>query len=249
MDDEYGPATYGDRIAEVYDEIYREVPFSGDPAATVAFLRSVAGTGPALELGVGTGRIALRLVAEGVDVHGIDASEAMVEKLRAKPGGDGVAVTVGDFARFSLEPRFGLIYVVFNTFFGLLTQDDQVACFKAVADHLADDGAFVLEAFIPDQSRFDRGQRVSAIDVGTDRIALEVSRYDRVEQTIQSQYVVVRENGVRLYPIRIRYAPPAELDLMARLAGLRLRERWADWDRSPLGASSTKHVSVWELAR
>jgi Methyltransferase domain len=249
VDEEYGPETYGDRIADVYDELYGEVPFSGDPSATVTFLRSVAGTGPVLELGIGTGRIALPLHAAGVEVHGIDASEKMVERLRAKPGGAEISVTIGDFARFTLRSRFGLVYVVFNTFFGLLSQDDQVSCFQAVAEHLAQDGTFVIEAFIPDPTRFDRGQRVSAVDVDPDEIQLEVSRLDALTQTIRSHRVVIREDGVQLYPIQIRYTPPAELDLMARLAGLRLRERWANWDRTPLQPSSTKHISVWEPAR
>jgi hypothetical protein len=182
-------------------------------------------------------------------VHGIDASHKMVERLRAKPGGADIPVTIGDFAKFQLERRFGLVYVVFNTFFGLLSQDDQVAGFQAVADHLADDGAFVMEAFVPDSTRFDRGQRVSAITVEPNEVALEVTRHDALTQRSTSQHVVIREDGVRLYPVHIRYAPPAELDLMARLAGLRLRECWANWDRSPLDASSSKHISVWERAR
>lgn len=245
-DDGFGPSTYGDRIAEVYDEIYREVPYAGDVSTSVAFLASLAGTGPALELGIGTGRVALPLAATGVEVHGIDASEAMVERLRSKPGGDAIPVTIGDFSDFSLDTTFTVIYVPFNTFFGLLTQDDQVACFRAVARHLAPGGVFVMEAFVFDAGMFDRGQRVSAINVEPDRVSLEVTKSDPMAQRTDSQHVVIREDGIRLFPVKIRYAHVPELELMARLAGMRLRERWADWDRSPFSSGSGKHISVWE---
>jgi SAM-dependent methyltransferase len=244
--DEYGPATYGDRIAEIYDEWYADAPVLGDVAAIVAFLRGLAGEGAALELGIGTGRVAVPLRAAGVEVHGIDASRPMVDRLRQKTG-DGIPVTIGDFRDFSLEARFRLVYVVFNTFFGLLSQDDRVTYFRAIARHLTDDGAFVMEAFVPDPARFDRGQRVSASRVEPDVAALEVSTHDALEQRTNSQHVVIRTDDVRLYPVKIRYAYVSELDLMARLAGMRLRERWGDWDRSPLSSGSTKHVSVWEL--
>jgi SAM-dependent methyltransferase len=245
--DEYGSSTYGDRIADIYDDVYGEVPFSGDVASTVGFLRDVAGDGPMLELGIGTGRVALPLRRAGVDVAGIDASRAMVARLAAKPGGDAIPVTIADFARFGLDGRFRAVYVVFNTFFGLLSQDDQVACFSSVARHLTADGVFVIEAFVPDLGRFDRGQRVSAIDVGLDGVRLEVSSHDPLEQRTTSQHVFLGRDGVRLFPVQIRYASIPELDLMARLAGMRPRERWADWDRSPLTATSPKHVSVYEL--
>jgi SAM-dependent methyltransferase len=246
--DDFAASTYGDRIADVYDDIYAEVPFSGDVSTTVAFLRDLAGDGPMLELGIGTGRVALPLREAGVDVAGIDASRAMVAKLAAKPGGDGIAVTIGDFAEFDLGRRFRAVYVVFNTFFGLLTQDAQVSCFGAVARHLLPDGVFVIEAFVPDLARFDRGQRVSAIDVGIDGVRLEVTKHDAIEQRTTSQHLFLDESGVRLFPVAIRWASIAELDLMARLAGMRVRERWADWDRSALSASSPKHVSVYALA-
>jgi SAM-dependent methyltransferase len=245
-DDPYGPATYGDRIAGIYDDLYAEVPYAGEVATTVAFLSSLAGAGPALEMGIGTGRVALPLAAAGVEVHGIDASVAMVERLHAKTGGDVIPVTIGDFADFSLDTRFTLIYVPFNTFFALLTQDDQVNCFRAAARHLMPDGVFVVEAFVPDIARFDRGQRVSAIQIEPDLVSLEVTKHDQIAQSSDSQHVILREDGIRFYPVKIRYAYISELDLMARLAGLRLRERWADWDRSPLTTGSQKHISVWE---
>jgi hypothetical protein len=141
------------------------------------------------------------------------------------------------------------VYVVFNTFFALPTQDEQVTCFRAVARHLTDDGAFAMTAFVPDPTRWDRNQRVSAIHVGTDEVRLEVTTHDPVEQRSTSQHVVLRDGTVELYPVRIRYAWPSELDLMARLAGMRLRERWGGWNRDPLSAGSTEHVSVWELDR
>ena len=246
--DEYGPDTYGERVAEVYDEWYAELPFGGEIGVTVSFLRELAADGSALELGIGTGRVALPLRQAGVDVHGIDASAAMVERLRAKPGGADIPVTMGDFCDFSLGKRFRVVYVVFNTFFGLLTQDDQISCMRAVARHLDDDGAFVIEAFVPDPSRFDRGQRVSAIRVEPDAVALEVSQHDPLAQRTDSQHVVMQPDGVRLYPVKVRYAYVSELDLMAKLAGMQLRERWADWDRTPISGESPKHVSVWEVA-
>jgi hypothetical protein len=245
---EYATSTYGDLIADIYDEVYGEVPFSGDVSTTIAFLRDLAGDGPMLELGIGTGRVALPLHESGVDVAGIDASRAMIGKLSAKPGGDRIPVEIRDFATFDLGRRFRAIFVVFNTFFGLLSQDDQVSCFASVAAHLTDDGVFVIEAFVPDLGRFDRGQRVSAIDVGVDGVRLEVSKHDPIEQRTTSQHLILDRDGARLFPVRIRYATIAELDLMARLAGMRVRERWADWDRSPLSATSPKHVSVYELA-
>jgi hypothetical protein len=168
--------------------------------------------------------------------------------MRAKPGGADIPVTIGDFREFSFEERFHLVYVVFNTFFGLLMQDDQVTCFQSIARHLTEDGAFVMEAFVPDVARFDRGQRVGAVGVRSDEVEFDVSTHDPVTQQTVAQHVVVREDGIRLYPVKIRYAYPPELDLMARLAGLRLRERFGDWDRRPFSADSGKHISVWEPA-
>jgi hypothetical protein len=182
-----------------------------------------------------------------VEVHGIDASEAMVAKLRAKPGGDAIPVTIRDFSDFSLDERFPLVYVVFNTFFSLLTQDDQVACFRAVARHLSPGGAFVMQAFVPDVTRFDaHNQRTATETVGVDQVTLETSEHDPIAQRTDSQYVVIQQGRIDLYPVRIRYAYVSELDLMARLAGFQLRERWSDWDRSPFRGARTAHVSVWE---
>jgi hypothetical protein len=243
--EDYGPSTYGDRIAETYDSWYR-FPEDTDGAAT--FLAAAAGKGPALELAIGTGRVALPLAARGLEVHGIDASRAMIDRLREKPGGEAIPVTVGDFADVGVDGRFGLIFVVFNTFFALLSQDEQVRCMRNVAEHLFDDGAFVLEAFVPDPTRFDRGQRVDAVQIGLDEVKLDVARHDPVEQRVDAMHLLIGPDGTTTYPVRLRYAWPAELDLMARLAGLRLRERWGGWSREPYTGEG-KHVSVYEHDR
>jgi SAM-dependent methyltransferase len=188
------------------------------------------------------------LAARGVQVHGIDASAAMVERLRAKPGGDAVAVTFGDFAGVPVEGRYRLVYVVFNTFFALLTQDDQLRCFAAVADRLAPGGAFLLSGFVPDPTLYSGGQSVRTTEVGLDRARLDLARHDPVAQRVDFQHVLLTEGGIGLYPGALRYAWPSELDLMARLAGLRLRERWGGWRREPFGADSGLHVSVYEQA-
>lgn len=242
MSGEYDASTYGERMAEVYDQWVR-VPKNAD--AVVAFLAGLAGRGPVLELGIGTGRIALPLSQRGVELHGIDASPSMVAKLKAKPGGDRIRITIGDFATVPVEGRFSLVFVVFNTFFGLLTQEDQIGCFEAVARHLVDDGLFVIEAFVPDLSRFDRGQRVEALSVDVEAVVLDASVHDRVAQRIVAQHVLMSNRGVQLYPVKLRYAWPSELDLMARLAGLRLRERWSGWNRERFSAASASHVSVY----
>ena len=244
---DYGPSTYGDRSADVYDRMPQVANRDVDTA--VATLAALAGSGPVLELGIGTGRLALPLAARGLAVHGIDASSAMVEKLRAKPGGAAIPVTIADFADVAVAGRFSLIFVAFNTFFALLTQDDQVRCFARVAEHLTATGVFVIEAFVPDPTRFDRGQRVGVIDLGVDRLQLEASVHDPLNQRIRSQHVVVSGDGaLRLFPVQVRYVWPSELDLMGKLAGLTLRARWADWGRSPFTAASRTHVSVYARA-
>jgi SAM-dependent methyltransferase len=245
---EYGPDTYGDRWAGVYDDWTARYAPTSDPERVADRLAELAGGGAALELAIGTGRIALPLQARGVRVRGIDASEAMVAKLRAKPGGEDIDVALGDFADVAVDGTYGLVFVVFNTFFALLTQDDQVRCFANVAPRLAAGGVFVIEAFFPDVSRFDRGQRLAAVAVETDGMHLEADTHDPVTQRVDSLHVVVADGDLHTFPVRLRYAWPSELDLMARLAGLRLRERWGGWDREPFTASSPGHVSVYERA-
>jgi SAM-dependent methyltransferase len=241
----YRPETYGDRIADVYDALMTVLP---DPADCADRLAELAGPGPALELGIGTGRVALPLASRGVEVHGIDASEAMVERLRAKPGGDAITVTFGDFADVPVEGSYPLVYVVFNTFFSLLTQEDQVRCFAAVAGHLALGGAFVVTGFVPDQTLHPGGQSVRTVQLGLDQVRLDAALHDPVAQRVDFQHVVLSGGGIRLYPGAVRYAWPSELDLMARLAGLRLRERWGGWRREPFDRASGGHVSVYEHA-
>jgi len=241
---------YGQRWAEIYDQ-FTTWRFGPEAAAeTVSFLAARAGPGPVLELGVGTGRIALPLAERGIDVHGIDASSAMVERLRAKPGGDGITVTIGDFADVDIGAgrSFPLVFVVFNTLFALLTQDDQVRCFANVAARLAEGGAFVVEAFVPDVTLYDRGQRVSVTRMEPDAVQLDVGHHDVATQRVSARHVHLTEDGLRLYPVELRYAWPSELDLMARLAGLRLRERFGGWQGEPFGSNSGRHVSVYEQA-
>jgi SAM-dependent methyltransferase len=240
---DYDASTYGDRMAEVYDEWFA-VP--SDTEDTVGFLADLAGPGPVLELGIGTGRIALPLAQKGYEVHGIDASETMVKKLRSKAGGEDIPVTIGDFAKVDVEGAFSLVYVVFNTLFALLSQEDQVRCFSNVARRLREGGVFAIEAFVPDMTRWDRDQRVEAQHVEKDSVVLGAAILDPVAQRITSNHLHVSEKGVKMYPVRLRYAWPSELDLMARLAGLRLRERWGGWHREPFAASSAKHISVYD---
>jgi hypothetical protein len=238
----YGSATYGDRIAEIYDDLYQ---FPTQTEAAVDLLAELAGPGPALELGIGTGRLAIPLSARGVTVHGVDASDAMVAKLRDKPGGPDIDVVIGDFAAVPGDTPCQLVYVAFNTFFALLSQEDQLRCFGRVAARLVPGGRFLLEAFVPDLARFDRGQRTSNSHVLTDGVVLEVSAHHPAGQRVDSAHVVISESGTRIYPVQIRYCWPSELDLMARLAGLTLEDRWADWRRSPFTDDSAGHVSVW----
>jgi SAM-dependent methyltransferase len=238
----YEPTTYGERIATVYDVLYPPGPDTEDAAELLAKL---AGGGRALELGIGTGRLALPLSGRGVDVHGIDVSEAMAAELQRKPGGDRIPVTIGDFTDVPAEGTFELIFVAFNTFFVLMTQERQVRCFQAVADHLAPDGAFVIEAFVPDPARFDRGQRTATTLLSGDWLILESAVHDAVAQRVRSVHTLISAQETRLYPVELRYAWPSELDLMAQLAGLRLEYRWAGWRREEFTDSSPKHVSVY----
>lgn len=239
--DEYIATTYGDHLADVYDQW-----FGAYEDAAIETLAQLAQGGPALELGVGTGRIALPLAARGIEIHGIDASTAMVSKLRARPGGDSIAVTIGNFADVDVEGEFPLVFIVFNTFFALLTQEEQVRCFRNVARHLTEGGTFVIEAFVPDVARFSGGQSVRASTVSDERVSLQVAQHDTLQQRIQSQHVVFVNGEVRLYPVEVRYAWPSELDLMAQLAGLELRHRWGNWNHEEFNQRHEKHISVYQ---
>jgi SAM-dependent methyltransferase len=234
------PAFFGDRWADVYDE-----RTTLDPAPAVEFLAGLAGDRPVLELAVGTGRVALPLAARGVTVEGVEASEAMVEHLRAKPGGDQIPVTIGDMADVPARGPFGLVYLVFNTLFNLPSAERQADCFRNVARVLEPDGAFVLECFVPDLSRFDRDQAVEALAVTEDSATIEVLRHDAVAQRVATQKITFDSEGIRLHPVALRYCWPSELDLMAAQAGLRLGARYADWDGRPFRSDSTSHVSIY----
>ena len=239
--DRYEPAmSFGRETADIYDDAPR-----GDEDEAVAFLAELAGDGPALELAIGTGRIALPLAARGIRVDGIDLSPEMVAKLREKPGGDALSVTMGDFAAVPVEGSYPLIYLVYNTFHNLLTQDDQVRCFENVAAHLTDRGVFVVEAGVPnDLHRLSGDQYVHAEELGLDEVWLDIGRHDPVGQRHEETHVRLRAEGVQLFPIVQRYTWPSELDLMARIAGLRLRERWDGWNHEPF-TSTGNVVSVY----
>jgi SAM-dependent methyltransferase len=238
---EYIASTYGDHIADAYDELVASYE-----DAAIDILADLAGGGRALELGIGTGRVALPLSARGIEVHGIDVSSAMVSKLKAKPGGDSLMVTMGNFADVPVDGEFSLVYIVFNTLFALLTQEEQLRCFRNVAAHLAAGATFVIDAFVPDIKRFTGGQVVRTHAVTTDSASLEVSQHDPVSQRVKSQLIVLKNDQIKLYPVELRYCWPSELDLMARLAGLRLRHRWGSWNRGEFTSASEKHISVYE---
>jgi SAM-dependent methyltransferase len=240
--DGYDAATYGDRIADVYDDLYPPGPGVDD---AVALLADLAASGAVLELGVGTGRLALPLAARGVNVEGVDASATIVEKLRAKPGGERLEVRLADFGRDRLGADFALVFVAFNTFFALADQSSQVACVANVAAALAPGGRFVMEAFVPDLGRFDRGQRTDTTAIAVQQVTINSAIHDPVSQRVESMHTIVRPDGIAMYPVVICYAWPAELDLMARLAGLEPEHRWGGWDQQPFTANSGQHVSVW----
>jgi SAM-dependent methyltransferase len=213
----------------------------------VDFLADLATDGAALELGIGTGRIALPLAERGVRVHGIDLSEAMVARLQQKPGAEEIDVTIGDFATTTVEGTFSLAYLVFNTIMNLTTQDEQVACFQNVAAHLEPGGCFVIEVGIPDLQRLPPGETFRPLYVSATRLGFD--EYDVEAQGLVSHHYTVGEGQLDVWSIPFRYVWPSELDLMARLAGMTLRERFGGWKREPFTSESTKHVSVWEKTR
>ncbi|MGH8900121.1 MAG: class I SAM-dependent DNA methyltransferase [Egibacteraceae bacterium] len=244
----WGAAEYGDQWAAVYDRTRMRSQAETDEA--VDALARLSRGARVLELGIGTGRLALPLAARGLDVHGIDASQAMVDQLRAKPGGDAIPVVIGDFADADADGRFDLVVLAFNTLFNLANQDAQCRCFANAARHLTEGGAFVVEAFVPDMRRFDGDQTVRALDVGDLNVVLEIARHDPVTQQVQSARVVIDDGaGIQVLPINIRYAWPSEIDLMARLAGLDLAERWGGWSGEPFTRDSRSHVSVYRCGQ
>jgi SAM-dependent methyltransferase len=235
---------FGEQVAARYDELSADMfePAVVDPV--VDFLAGLAGRGAALELGIGTGRVALPLARRGIRVHGIDLSEAMVARLRAKPGAEQIEVTVGDFATTRVEGRFSVAYLVFNTIGNLTTQDEQVACFENVADHLQPGGCFVIEVGVPQLRRLPPGETVRAFSLTPTHLGFD--EYDLASQRLISHHYRIEDGGLDASSLPMRYVWPAELDLMARLAGMTLRERWAGWRRQPFTGDSDSHVSVWE---
>lgn len=221
----------------------------GDEEQTVEFLARLAGQRDALELAVGTGRIALPLAAAGVSVDGIEMSPHMLERMREKPGGDAVDVIMGDMSRVGTGRTYGLVYLVYNTIGNLLTQDDQVRCFENAARHLTDDGVFVLECRVPAAPSRAGHQFVDPEIIGVDHVVFDVCRYDPVSQILDENHVRISSDGIVFGPIRVRLAHPPEFDLMARIAGLRLRDRWGGWNQEPFTASSWRHISVYERAQ
>ena len=235
---------FGERVAARYDDSGPEISGPQAVGPVVDFLADLAGDGAALELGIGTGRIALPLSQRGVTVHGIDLSEAMVARLRAKPGADAIGVTTGDFATTKVDGAFRLAYLVFNTIMNLTAQDQQVACFANAADHLEPGGCFVVEVGVPSLQRLPPGETVRPFDVSPSHLGFD--EYDIANQGLISHHYWPLDGRQASTPFR--YVWPAELDLMALLAGMTLRGRWSGWKREPFTSESTKHVSVWEKA-
>jgi len=239
------PKNYFDeRIAKGYEAKWPESfePAVVDPA--VSFLADLAGSGAALELGIGTGRIALPLNQRGITVHGIELSPAMVAQLRAKPGTEDIAVTIGDFATARVDGSFKLAYLVRNTITNLTTQDAQVQCFRNVAAHLEPGGCFVIEVYVPELQRLPPGETIHAFTVTPTHLGFE--EYDVATQIAFSHHYWVVDGRLETFSAPFRYVWPSELDLMAQLAGMTLRERWSSWEREPFTSDSRSHISVWE---
>jgi SAM-dependent methyltransferase len=237
---------FGERAASHYDERSDAMSAPEVVAPVVDVLAELAREGGALELAIGTGRIALPLAARGVRVAGIDNSEAMLSRLRAKPGAEHIEAVLGDMATTRVDGEFGLVFLVFNTIFNLTTQDAQVACFQNAAAHLRAGGRFVIETGVPALQSLPLGQTVLPFRADTDGFSFDV--YDVATQNFSSQHFYIADGRLEAFPVEFRYAWPAELDLMARLAGMRLENRWANWRREPFTALSQSHVSVYVKA-
>jgi SAM-dependent methyltransferase len=238
---------FDDRIAARYDASSAEHFAPTVVAPIVDRLVELAGGEPALEFGIGTGRIALPLAQLGVRVHGIELSKAMVARLRAKPGGDAIGVTIGDFATATVDGRFSAVYLVFNTIMNLTTQAAQVACFRNAAAHLVPGGSFVVEVGVPDLRRLPPGDRARVFHVSEERWGID--EYAVASQRLTSHHFEIVDGRIERFSFPCRYVWPSELDLMAELVGLRLRERWGGWQREPFEDESRQHVSVWEKPR
>ncbi len=235
---------FDEPVAAKYDRDSAEMfePTVIEPVAD--FLANLAGTGRALELGIGTGRIALPLARHGVPVHGIEMSNAMVERMRAKPGGEHIGVTIGDFATTHVDGKFTVAYLVFNTIMNLTTHEAQIACFRNVAAHLEPGGCFVIEVVMPDLQRLPPGETVHPFRVSEERLGFD--EYDIANQGLISHHLKLVGGTWERFSIPFRYVWPSELDLMAELAGMRLRERWSGWQQEPFTSESRRLVAVWE---
>jgi len=240
----FDPGEYGRHIGAVYDTV-AAAAFPTDTDAAVALLADLAEGGPVLEFGVGTGRLALPLAQRGLPVHGIDGAQEMVDQLRGKPGGAAVPVAVGNFADTRVDGEFALVVLVANTIYALPSQDAQVRTFRNAAAHLCPGGRFVIEAWVPDVTDFHAGRALRIVSIEDRRVVLEAAELDPVEQHMRTTKMFCGPDGVQAFPANHRYAWPAELDLMARLAGLHREERWQDWRRHPYTAASRNHVTVY----
>jgi SAM-dependent methyltransferase len=239
-----GDGHFDERVASRYDDSSASMFSSEVVNPAVDLLAELAGDGRALELGIGTGRIALPLAQRGVEVHGIDLSRAMVAKLREKPGGEEIPVTIGDFATARADSAFRVVYLVFNTINNLTTQAEQVDCFRNVAAHLEPGGCFVIEVGVPDLRRLPPGETMHVFDASEGHWGID--EYDVVNQGLVSHHFTVADGTIERVSMPFRYVWPSELDLMAELAGMRLCDRWSGWRREPFTSESRQHVSVWE---
>ncbi len=238
----FDPAAYGRFAARDYDELYAGL----DPSAAVDTLADLAAGGPVVEFGIGTGRLALPLAGRGLEVHGIDGSPEMADLLQRKPGGADIPVVIGDFSEVTAGNDFALAVLAINTIYALPSQEAQVECFGNAARHLRPGGRFVVEAWVPDIGAFRNGRAMRPVQIHDSHIELEVARLHPATQTMLTTKVHMSDGNIRLIPANHRYAWPSEMDLMARLAGMRLVYRWEDWNRAPFHDGSTAHVSVWE---
>ena len=239
----YDDASYGEGFADVYDDWYASIT---DVTSTVATLAALAGKGPVLELGVGTGRLAIPLAATGLEVHGVDSSPAMLQRLADKPGGDAVRVSIGDMSNDLPAGPYTLAFIAYNTFWNLLTKARQRECFAHVAQRLTADGVFVVEALVPDPALHDPPAQVGIRSIAVDRVVLSVTQARVAEQLAEGQFIEITESGgVRLRPWSIRWVTVEQLDEMADAAGFILADRWDAFDRTPFSPASERHVSVY----
>lgn len=239
--EKFTPATFGELNAEDYDELHDP----GTTDLTVQLISELAGRGTILELAIGTGRIALPLARLGHTISGIDGSPEMIAKLQEKPGSDTIPISIGNIADVDIDGSFDHIFLVFNTLFNLQSQEEQIRCFANTAARLRDGGTFLVETFVPDLTEFRNGQSLKTRHVDKTSVLLEAALHDPVRQLVEFQRIRITESGTNLVPLRMRYAWPGEIDLMARLAGMTLVDRWGGWNREPFGPDCKMHVSLY----